>query len=176
MTDLSGLYQFTLRSENIWGRMEERVYVGARLPDEVAAHVLRSGEIAITCDRPGVLPFRVLKRAHVTGVKRVVSLKTDQAQFPESAGGRGSTLIASEPGVDSHLKALYKAQGQAHNVIPAVKPDRAWRVPSRSKPSEKHLVTLTGRAYRCDCAGFQYRSHCSHITTIADMIRKGMIK
>src|SRR3954454_24679869 len=94
------LYQFTLRSPNIWGRMETREYVGARLPDEEASHVLQQGEIAITCDRPGVLPFRVLKRNQVVGVRRVLTLKTANAPFPVPAGGRGSTRLASEPGAD----------------------------------------------------------------------------
>jgi hypothetical protein len=187
MTASDQLYQFTLRSPNLWGQEEERTYIGARLDDSVASHVLGPGEIAITCDRPGVLPFRVLNRAHVTGVKKVVTLKQDmvtlkldRASRPSSSGEPGrerghGAPIASTPGVDLYLKPAEKKLGQAHDVTPAVKPQRAWKVPSKSNPDEKHLVTFTGRSYACDCKGFQYRSHCNHIITIVNLRNQGKI-
>src|SRR4051794_9103596 len=108
MTRVDGLYQIRPRCENIWGCMEGRVYIGSRLPNEVAPYPLEVGQLLITSDRPDVLPFRLIRRDHVIGVKKVVALKSDRSSHSGSGGESSHVRLASEPGADAHLKATYK--------------------------------------------------------------------
>ena len=51
---------------------------------------------------------------------------------------------------------------------------QTWKVQSKSSPDQVHTVTqdpVTGEL-TCTCKGFEYRSKCSHIDKVAQLLNK----
>lgn len=55
-----------------------------------------------------------------------------------------------------------------HNQVP----DGQYKVPSKTKPDQDHLVIVSNGVASCDCKGYKYRRTCSHIKEDLPLVAK----
>jgi hypothetical protein len=65
--------------------------------------------------------------------------------------------------LDDTLDLLARSRRGPGAVGPA---EQVFRIPSKSRPGEFNVVTVSDGAARCTCAGFEYRGTCSHAKSI----------
>src|SRR4051794_22476668 len=126
-----GMFRFHLRSKDIWGRQDERSYIGQKLAEPPCE--LGPGELVITSDRPEVIPFRVIKRAHLVRLERILTMKLDRRSVPVPRGEPVSNPARTAGSATSMVSA-------AATSAPAL---RKWRVPN-SKGDGTYYVTWSG--------------------------------
>lgn len=55
--------------------------------------------------------------------------------------------------------------------VPVIKRDDAARVFTvKGSKGNKYTVTVNGSQTHCDCAGFQYRKHCKHVSAVQNKL------
>lgn len=53
-----------------------------------------------------------------------------------------------------------------------LKPSKAWKFQSKSRPEVKYTVVQFGYVLQCDCPGYFRRSHCVHIDEVLRPIKE----
>ena len=68
------------------------------------------------------------------------------------------------------MKSTYYQLARGHEKIflDGVKEvnEGIYHVQSATNPEEYYIVSKGQKGYLCNCKGFEYRNHCSHITSI----------
>ncbi len=95
---------------------------------------------------------------------RVIGVRTDPAR---------PTTERSVGLLEETLDLLARAQRGLSAVDGA---SREYRVPSKSRPGEVNVVTVTNGVARCSCAGFAYRGSCSHVRQVVERLTRGELQ